>query len=78
MKLGFRVVQFTHPGSGCSVQFGTKITCAPGNARRTGPSGMLRTQRRSRPGEELPQSNEYEVIIHAIRNVREHRFSEGD
>jgi hypothetical protein len=23
---GFRVVQFTPPGSGCSVQFGTKIT----------------------------------------------------
>ena len=26
---GFRVVQFTPPGSGCSVQFGTKITSAP-------------------------------------------------
>jgi catechol 2,3-dioxygenase-like lactoylglutathione lyase family enzyme len=26
---GFRVVQFTPPGSGCSVQFGTKITPAP-------------------------------------------------
>jgi len=25
---GFRVVQFTPPGSGCSVQFGTKITAA--------------------------------------------------
>ena len=25
---GFRVVQFTSPGSGCSVQFGTKITSA--------------------------------------------------
>jgi catechol 2,3-dioxygenase-like lactoylglutathione lyase family enzyme len=25
---GFRVVQFTPPGSGCSVQFGTKITTA--------------------------------------------------
>ena len=23
---GFRVVQFTPPGSGCSVQFGTKMT----------------------------------------------------
>src|SRR5271170_665120 len=23
---GFRVVQFTPPGSGCSVQFGTKLT----------------------------------------------------
>jgi catechol 2,3-dioxygenase-like lactoylglutathione lyase family enzyme len=31
---GFRVVQFTPPGSGCSVQFGTKITsAAPGSAR---------------------------------------------
>jgi catechol 2,3-dioxygenase-like lactoylglutathione lyase family enzyme len=31
---GFRVVQFTPPGSGCSVQFGTKITsAAPGTAR---------------------------------------------
>jgi catechol 2,3-dioxygenase-like lactoylglutathione lyase family enzyme len=26
---GFRVVQFTPPGSGCSVQFGSKITSAP-------------------------------------------------
>jgi catechol 2,3-dioxygenase-like lactoylglutathione lyase family enzyme len=26
---GFRVVQFTPPGSGCSVQFGAKITSAP-------------------------------------------------
>jgi catechol 2,3-dioxygenase-like lactoylglutathione lyase family enzyme len=26
---GFRVVQFTPPGSGCSLQFGTKITSAP-------------------------------------------------
>jgi catechol 2,3-dioxygenase-like lactoylglutathione lyase family enzyme len=31
---GFRVVQFTPPGSGCSVQFGTKITGAvPGSAQ---------------------------------------------
>ena len=31
---GFRVVQFTPPGSGCSVQFGTNITSAtPGSAR---------------------------------------------
>lgn len=31
---GFRVVQFTPPGSGCSVQFGTDITSAePGSAR---------------------------------------------
>jgi len=31
---GFRVVQFTSPGSGCSVQFGTKITSAtPGSAQ---------------------------------------------
>ena len=30
---GFRVVQFTPPGSGCSLQFGTKITsAAPGSA----------------------------------------------
>ena len=26
---GFRVVQFTPPGSGCSLQFGAKITTAP-------------------------------------------------
>jgi catechol 2,3-dioxygenase-like lactoylglutathione lyase family enzyme len=26
---GFRLVQFTPPGSGCSVQFGTNITAAP-------------------------------------------------
>ena len=31
---GFRVVQFTPPGSGCSVQFGTKITSsAPGSVQ---------------------------------------------
>src|SRR3954462_2934502 len=31
---GFRVVQFTPTGSGCSVQFGTKITTAtPGSAQ---------------------------------------------
>jgi catechol 2,3-dioxygenase-like lactoylglutathione lyase family enzyme len=31
---GFRAVQFTPPGSGCSVQFGTNITTAvPGSAR---------------------------------------------
>jgi catechol 2,3-dioxygenase-like lactoylglutathione lyase family enzyme len=31
---GFRVVQFTPPGSGCSIQFGTNITsAAPGSAQ---------------------------------------------
>jgi pimeloyl-ACP methyl ester carboxylesterase/catechol 2,3-dioxygenase-like lactoylglutathione lyase family enzyme len=31
---GFRVVQLTPPGSGCSIQFGTKITtAAPGSAQ---------------------------------------------
>jgi catechol 2,3-dioxygenase-like lactoylglutathione lyase family enzyme len=31
---GFRVVQFTSQGSGCSIQFGTKITsAAPGSAQ---------------------------------------------
>ncbi len=31
---GFRVVQFTPPGSGCSLQFGTSITsAAPGSAQ---------------------------------------------
>ena len=31
---GFRVVQFTPPGSGCSIQFGTNLTsAAPGSAR---------------------------------------------
>src|ERR1700739_4610295 len=31
---GFRVVQFTPPASGCSIQFGTAITsAAPGSAR---------------------------------------------
>src|SRR5436190_12931837 len=30
---GFRVVQFTPPGSGCSIQFGTKLTSsAPGSS----------------------------------------------
>ena len=33
---GFRVVQFTPPGSGCSIQFGTKLTSAvPGSVRDT-------------------------------------------
>ena len=33
---GFRVVQFTSPGSDCSVQFGTKITsAAPGSMQGT-------------------------------------------
>src|SRR5262245_11490647 len=31
---GFRVVQFTPPGSGCSVQFGTNVTsAAPGSGQ---------------------------------------------
>src|SRR6201996_4464276 len=31
---GFRVVQFTPPGSACSIQFGTKLTsAAPGSAQ---------------------------------------------
>src|ERR1700754_667468 len=31
---GFRVVQFTPPGSPCSIQFGTKVTrAAPGSAQ---------------------------------------------
>jgi len=31
---GFRVIQFTPPGSGCSIQFGTKMTSAePGSAQ---------------------------------------------
>ena len=31
---GFRIVQLTPPGSGCSVQFGTNVTSAPpGSAR---------------------------------------------
>jgi catechol 2,3-dioxygenase-like lactoylglutathione lyase family enzyme len=31
---GFRIIQFTPPGSGCSVQFGTKVTSAvPGSAQ---------------------------------------------
>src|SRR5215470_15706948 len=31
---GFRVVQLTPPGSGCSIQFGTNITsAAPGSAK---------------------------------------------
>jgi catechol 2,3-dioxygenase-like lactoylglutathione lyase family enzyme len=33
---GFRVVQFTPPGSGCSIQFGSKITpAAPGSVQGT-------------------------------------------
>ena len=51
---GFRVVQFTPPGSGCSVQFGTHITSAapptarsPRSATRTATAGCCR---RSRPG----------------------------
>jgi catechol 2,3-dioxygenase-like lactoylglutathione lyase family enzyme len=44
---GFRVVQFTPPGSGCSVQFGTKMTpAAPGSAQ-----GLYRRRLRDRPGD---------------------------
>jgi catechol 2,3-dioxygenase-like lactoylglutathione lyase family enzyme len=32
---GFRVVQFTPPGSGCSVQFGTNITTAPAGSAQS-------------------------------------------
>lgn len=46
---GFRVVQFTPPGSGCSVQFGSMITsAAPGSGRgylvvcRTSPGEVSR------------------------------------
>jgi catechol 2,3-dioxygenase-like lactoylglutathione lyase family enzyme len=35
---GFRVVQFTPPGSGCSVQFGTKITTAAPGGRHVAAS----------------------------------------
>jgi catechol 2,3-dioxygenase-like lactoylglutathione lyase family enzyme len=31
---GVRVVQFTPPGSGCSIQFGTKITAGPSGSAR--------------------------------------------
>jgi catechol 2,3-dioxygenase-like lactoylglutathione lyase family enzyme len=31
---GFRVVQFTPPGSGCSIQFGTKMTTAASGSTR--------------------------------------------
>src|SRR5262245_35045299 len=32
--IGFRVIQYTPPGSGCSIQFGTKMTsAAPGSAQ---------------------------------------------
>ena len=55
---GFRVVQLTPPGSGCSVQFGTKITVR-GARLRTGPlSHRLgcrgrpsRSRRPRRPGQ---------------------------
>jgi catechol 2,3-dioxygenase-like lactoylglutathione lyase family enzyme len=31
---GFRIIQFTPPGSGCSIQFGAKVTsAAPGSAQ---------------------------------------------
>src|SRR3954452_16245535 len=40
---GFRVVQFTPPGSPTSVQFGTKITTAvPGSAQGAVPGGLRR------------------------------------
>ena len=32
---GFRVVQFTPPGSGCSIQFGTNITSAAAGSARS-------------------------------------------
>jgi catechol 2,3-dioxygenase-like lactoylglutathione lyase family enzyme len=43
---GFRVVQLTPPGSGCSVQFGTKITsAAPGSAGACTSSSRISTRR---------------------------------
>src|SRR5205814_8385552 len=40
---GFRIVQFTPPGSGCSVQFGTNITTAVrSEERRVGKAGRTR------------------------------------
>ena len=53
---GFRVVQFTPPGSGCSVQFGMKITtAAPGSAQDERPtvrasSSLSRQHRLARGG----------------------------
>ena len=43
---GFRVVQFTPPGSACSVQFGAKITsAAPGSATWSSVPSASRTIR---------------------------------
>ena len=57
---GFRVVQFTPPGSLCSIQFGTKITAAaPGSAHglylivsdiAAGARGAPRTRRQGQRG----------------------------
>ena len=41
---GFRVVQLTPPGSGCSIQFGTKLT----SARPAPPRGFTWSSRKSR------------------------------
>jgi catechol 2,3-dioxygenase-like lactoylglutathione lyase family enzyme len=48
---GFRVVQFTPLGSGCSIQFGTNITSAAPGTRRGPPcaaSGRPRSSRSPR------------------------------
>src|ERR1700736_869062 len=42
---GFRVVQFTPPGSGCSVQFGTHITSARPGWWRSRPGRSCRRER---------------------------------
>ena len=60
---GFRIVQFTPPGSGCSVPFGTNLTAGPRlnmpaivrsrrSVIRTGTAGCSRRSRRGFPDED--------------------------
>jgi catechol 2,3-dioxygenase-like lactoylglutathione lyase family enzyme len=52
---GFRVIQFTPPGSGCSVQFGTNITsAAPGSADPDWPDWYAAYMVAQEAGTELP------------------------
>jgi catechol 2,3-dioxygenase-like lactoylglutathione lyase family enzyme len=51
---------------------------APGSATRTGPSGMLRTCGGAGRQRAAAMKRVYDVMIHAISNVSEHRFRKGD
>lgn len=61
---GFRVVQFTPPGSGCSVQFGARITsAAPGSAQGT---YLIATDINVARNELVERGVEVSEVFHAV------------